>query len=284
MVYFILDNVNYTFYREEAFMFIVALPNEQEELLQFLKKEPEVNLFMIADLEFYGMNNNFIKVWYEKSKEKISTVVLTYYKNMILYSDFNDYDVNELMNLVKETNIDFFSCNEFNYKYIKPMFETIFTIRKHILAKITQLIKPKFVLLPAQIASVNDAENIVESLYKVQEFRDYIPQNIKSKVSETIRKIEDGFAIHYIIKRNGIVVANANTSALCSSSAMIGGVFTLPEMRNLGLATSVVYSLCDFLLNKQIIPLLFFENPQAASIYHRIGFIDIDTWYICKKL
>jgi len=263
-------------------MFRLATSYDLDSLLEFFKQDPEINLFMIADLEFYGLNNDFIKVWIDDLRV-IKTVVLTYHKNMLLYSISNDYDKNELKSLIHHAKPDFFSCSSHCFSYIESFILNDFTLRKHTLAKLTNLVKPDYHLIPARLASSKDAKGISESIFLVDEFRDYITATLEERIKINERKIEEGFSVHFVIEENGIIVANANTSAICSVAAMIGGVFTLSQIRNKGYATSVVYHLCDYLLKKRITPLLFFENPKAASIYHKLGFNDIDEWYVLKK-
>jgi len=262
-------------------MFRLAIASDQDQLLEFLKQDPEINLFMIADLEFYGMNNDFIKVWIDDLRI-IKTVVLTYHKNMLLYSISNDYDKNELAALIHHVKPEFFSCSGKCFSYINSMILKEFTLRKHILAKMDHLIKPLFALTTARIATVEDGKGVSESIFQVSEFRDYLSTSLDERIKMNERKIKEGFAIHFVIEEDGVIVANANTSAICSVAAMIGGVFSLTSARNKGYATSVVYQLCEYLLSKKITPLLFFENPKAASIYHRLGFEDINEWLVCK--
>jgi len=264
-------------------MFVRAKPFEKERLITFLSREPEINLFMIADLEFYGMDNEFIKVWYDGPKE-LATVVLMYHKNLIFYSIHNDYDKVELMRIVQETQVEFVSCCQRCYEYIRDELSNGFNMRTEVLASMKRLIKPTFDLVPARIATVADGRKIAESMFKIDEFRDFITMDVHERARQNEKKIKDGFGVHFVIEEDGIIIANANTAAICSKSAMIGGVFTLPEHRNRGLATSIVYYLCEYLLKRNIFPSLFFENPSAATIYHRLGFVDIDEWIICKRI
>jgi uncharacterized protein len=175
------------------------------------------------------------------------------------------------------------SCCERCYEYIKAELSFGFSLRSLVFASMKKLNKPSFDLVPARIAKVEDGRKIAESMFKIDEFRDFITMDVHERARQNEKKIKDGFGVHFVIEEDGIIIANANTAAICSKSAMIGGVFTLPEYRNRGLATSIVYSLCEYLLKRNIYPSLFFENPSAATIYHRLGFEDIDQWIICKR-
>ncbi|CCP24134.1 GNAT family N-acetyltransferase [Mycoplasmopsis cynos] len=63
---------------------------------------------------------------------------------------------------------------------------------------------------------------------------------------------------------------------------MIGGVFTLNEHRGKGYANDCVLSLCLKLLNQNITPVLFFDNPIAGKMYYKIGFKDYSELFVTK--
>lgn len=263
-------------------MLTQATLSEQDAILAFLKKDPEINLFMIADLEFYGMEKAFIKVWHD-GMNPLKTILLKYHHNMILYSTGNDYDKQDLEKIIDNEKVVFFSCGERSFDYLHDLLETKFHVWKHTLARMRHLIPQEFPLMNAKKALPEDAEGIAKSMLLISEFKDFMIGTLEERSQSAKEKIQNGFCVHFIIKENNIVIANANTSALCSVAAMIGGVYTLSEYRNKGYGTSVVYHLCRYLLQKKIIPMLFFENPKASSIYHALGFEDIGFWMVCRN-
>ena len=88
----------------------------------------------------------------------------------------------------------------------------------------------------------------------------------------------------FIVYDQDKVIAHANTSVETNASVMVGGVFTLPEYRTQGLASQVVYELTKECLNEGKVPCLFYDNPKAGSIYHRLGYVTFDLWTIGKKV
>jgi predicted GNAT family acetyltransferase len=63
-----------------------------------------------------------------------------------------------------------------------------------------------------------------------------------------------------------------------AGSALVGGVFTLPEARGKGYAMACTYALSQDIQSAGLLPCLFFENPVAGRIYKRIGYEVVDTW------
>ncbi|MGP4075489.1 GNAT family N-acetyltransferase [Halobacillus sp. K22] len=61
-------------------------------------------------------------------------------------------------------------------------------------------------------------------------------------------------------------------------SAMVVGVCTHPEHKNQGYASVCMTKLCQELLAEGKMLCLFYDNPEAGSIYKRLGFEDIGKW------
>lgn len=66
------------------------------------------------------------------------------------------------------------------------------------------------------------------------------------------------------------------------TAALIGGVFMLPDRRRKGYPTACPMALCCELLRDGIEPCLFYDSPQAGSIYLRLGFEHIGTWRLLQ--
>ena len=65
-----------------------------------------------------------------------------------------------------------------------------------------------------------------------------------------------------------------------AEAGLIGGVYTLPEMRGRGYAAACVSALCRDLQADGKTPCLFYENPVAGRLYRRLGFADAGQWSV----
>lgn len=74
------------------------------------------------------------------------------------------------------------------------------------------------------------------------------------------------------------IVSCAMVNVIGAESALVGGVFTLPEARGKGYAMACTYALSQDIQSAGLLPCLFFENPVAGRIYKRIGYEVVDTW------
>jgi len=73
---------------------------------------------------------------------------------------------------------------------------------------------------------------------------------------------------------DGQPVGKINTSALSFTRFQIGGVYVLPNYRNMGIARRMTTEFVNMLINQGKGVSLFVKksNPQACSVYRRLGF------------
>jgi predicted GNAT family acetyltransferase len=63
-----------------------------------------------------------------------------------------------------------------------------------------------------------------------------------------------------------------------SDAGLIGGVYTMPAARNKGYAAACVSALAEDLRREGKLPVLFYENPAAGSLYRKLGFEECGRW------
>lgn len=87
--------------------------------------------------------------------------------------------------------------------------------------------------------------------------------------------------VHYV-RHNRKIVSCALTTTETDDAAMIGAVFTNPEHRNRGYASSCLMRLCRELIKQKKTPYLFYktEDLHLESLYKRLGFEKIGDWVL----
>ncbi len=77
-----------------------------------------------------------------------------------------------------------------------------------------------------------------------------------------------------VAEKSGRIIARANTNGNGFLHGQIGGVYTLPEYRGMGISTSVVSFLAAKILANKFRPSLFVKvsNKAAISVYNKLGF------------
>lgn len=251
----------------------------REEVLQFLKRESALNLFIIGDIENFGFYTDFHELWAQLDlNNSYKAVLLRYFNSFVFYAKDDDFDVVSFANIIK----NYKDSNSLSGKksVIDP-FEEYIDFNKSRNQFFTELktkkgLPPIDVKLNIQRATIKDCEELYKLRRSIEEFSEF-PFSL-----EAFKKtFETNTGRTFYIREDNRIVSSASTTAENSSSAMIIGVCTLKEYRNRGYATACITALCNELLEEGESLCLFYDNTDAGGIYQRIGFREIGMW--CMK-
>ncbi len=242
------------------------------KVINYLKKEPDFNLFIIGDIERYGYDNYFLDVWAGLDKrERIEGVLLRYFEYLIFYSH-GKFNVDEFVNLI----------NSLNYLEISGKVELLQKLEPKICINKKRIVK--FCVLENER---NLYDNDVDMRLKKIRFGNLskvakLYEEIDEFENTTVEGIKNGLRTGrgYCIEVNKKVVAMAKSTLETRTHAMIVGVGTHPNFRNQGLATKCIVKICKEIINEDKIPCLFYDNEEAGKIYHKLGFKEKGYWGI----
>ena len=268
---------------------------DREELLSYVKREPEMNLFLIGDLENYGIESETVNVYLHEERDRWDFVILRFYQYFLLYSQYEDYNVEEAIAFLCKQKPDGINGKTALLKRIAPAFpqwavESTYMSRCDRIESAGKLPDTTQTDASNNMSAANDliirrledgdVPEAIDMLTDIEEFartykkdeRDKHIKRMKDEMAQGGKVIIGGFL-------NGHLVAVASTSAENSESAMVVGVATVKEYRGKGYASSVVTALCQdcFERGKKYI-CLFYDNPVAGRIYNRIGFREIGEY------
>lgn len=249
--------------------------NDHDPCLKLLQTKPAENLFILSDIEGYGYDQEFQKLWGEWDEEGALIAVLLKYKHNYIpfaIADFNARCFAEIME--SDPQFGMMSGLKEITEKIEPFLHKYSRKRKTYYAKCTEIKKEETDISNVTEAKPDDAEGIVNLLQSIPEFSD--SPTITAK--QTRREMEDGVSRTFYIKDAGKFVSTASTTAENTMSAMIVGVATSQGYKRKGYATACMVELCKRLLSEDKELCLFYDNPEAGTIYKRIGFEDIGFW------
>lgn len=233
------------------------------------------NLFILGDIEAFGYDQPFQKLWGDFSEDgELRAVLMKYEKNYIPFAS-TAFDAEGFASIISEDQ-DFLMVSGLEHvteqveAYIKHPSKSK---RKLYYAKCDNVEKLSLTdLEEVMIATSEDIPSIHELHKSIDEF------NTPDTVEEKQRNLEKGISRTYYLSIDGQVVSAASTAAENSQSAMIVGVCTRPGYKRKGYATKCMMKLCYDVLTEGKDLCLFYDNPEAGNIYKRIGFRDIERW------
>lgn len=252
--------------------------------MNYVLKEPEYNLFLIGDLENYGLDSPQVSVYTGEGREEspLPYVLLDYKGSFAFYSHNPDFPAREVAGFLSCHGLHNLSGKLSLIKKIIPHMKDLEIVPTYL----ARLDKP-----PEQTKASNmrrllegDIPDILNLLGQTEAF-----YTMKTKTpEENQRDIRDSLSHGgrmYGIFDHGLLVAVAGTAAENSMSAMVVSVSTLPPYRRRGYASALVSKLCgDCLKEGMKFLCLFYDNPEAGRLYQRLGFKEVGQYAMVRSV
>lgn len=258
---------------------MIRLLTEKDRLsvLEYLYQEPNFNIFPIGDIEAFGFNQGFQRVYgeFDSSGEYLS-IFLRYRDNAIYYSHLNHFN-SEYLNIFKRDKFKYLSGKKENLELLETYFVD-YEKRQMYFAE-AKRIPMKNISQDYEIGVLQTEEDCIK-LFKLLSLITEFPtskQEEKDFVQNKMSSMKMGTTL--FIEEKGEMISTVATTAETTKSAMVVAVATRMDHRNKGLATVLMQRLMHIYFEQKNKDLcLFYDNPSAGKIYKRLGFSDIGLW------
>lgn len=260
------------------------------KVINYVSGEPEVNLYILGDIETYGVDAPVTVDAFEKAGIWTS-LVLGLAENYVVYSQGRFEDAQEAADLIGHY------AQGGGPRHINARLDIAEALAPHFPEMTLESCKLAtcrgLKLSPSEVDSDltirqlhrDDYEELLTLQDQAHEMPS-LPKTRKELDAAIERKTEaEKTGCETIgVYRGGRLVSSASTSAAYSRGAMVTGVATLPSERGRGYATLAVQSLCQDCFARGMDHLcLYYNNPVAARIYKRIGFVDIADFGMLRR-
>lgn len=241
--------------------------SDVQNLIKYLYKNKEFNLFLIGDIENFGIENDNLEIYLDID-DKINAVYLRYYTNLCLVSYTNKLD----LDFINETFIKTKLVNNMSAEQslVNNYSFDLFNRTDYYFAALSKL---AIKIDVTDVITVNSHDDVLNYLNDMETVF-----GAKGNLLSTQAELETNSKHIFAIKKNGKLISGASTSAESKELAMIIGVYTLENYRRKGLAKQCVYALCQRMVEEGKTVCLFYDNPNAAKLYKMIGFEDIGIY------
>lgn len=250
----------------------VTMVQELAPVVAFLNQEPQINHFLLGDIEMCTLLDENLTVWME---EPLTAVMVRYYGNFLLYAP-GGADWAQTARLMMQYGYGALSGKP---EYIHPLLQHLSApvrLETHVFMALEpgQLRKP-----PGEAGIIRvTADNLEHYIPGMAQLRRSIKEFHTALNVEALREdVHQGCKRIALIEHDGAVAAMAMTAER-AAAGMIVSVCTAEAWRGRGYAGQVTAALCEDLAREGKQALLFFCNPTAGRIYAALGFQDIGRW------
>jgi predicted GNAT family acetyltransferase len=255
---------------------------DRKSVLEYLYKDLSFNIFPIGDIEAFGFDKKFQRIYADFDEDNNYLSVFLRYKEHAVFSSHTSIFNQDYLTIFKNDSFESFSGKEETINLIKPFLKQ-FNYRKMYFCE-AKTIKHKLDINPNYIKEVKtkkECEMLFDLLSKIKEFG-YVKITKKQFVENKLLSIEMGKTFY--IKEDDKIVSSVAVTAETTKNAMVVAVATDENYRGRGYATLLLLNLMDIYINQKKKQLcLFYDNPSAGKIYLRLGFDNIGLWTMSDR-
>ncbi|MHC1684660.1 MAG: GNAT family N-acetyltransferase [Clostridiaceae bacterium] len=249
------------------------------KIKSYLNKNPSFSLFLIADIDKYGFNTDIFTIYADfDNSENINFIFGKYFDTLLIYSNKNYIDIEVIYSYLNDHSINFNVLIISNDFFEASINDAEFThIHRTYCCELTkENFKPVDNTVPISIASEDDSSKILSLFNSIEEFEglDMTEEAIKNYIKDNNV---------YIIKEGNEIASFTMCTATTEVLASIGAVCTGKKHRGKGHASALVSHLSNTILNKGLKCSLCYDNPEAGTIYKRLGFKEVGHTIIAIK-
>lgn len=256
--------------------------SDRLEVLAYLNQEPSYNIFPIGDIETFGFDKDFQRVYADiDENKKYLSVFLRYKEHAIFYTHLESFNLNYLP-VFQEDPFDFLSGKTSVLSMVEPYLKG-FTKKQMNFCKATRLTElvDNHAFTIKKLATKDECYKLHDLISQISEFTSF-HEDPEKYVSSKMSSLAMGMTLY--LEEDNKMIATVATTAETTTSAMVVSVATDPLYRNRGLATVLMKELMRiYLYEKKKELCLFYDNPSAGKIYLRLGFEYLGSWDMFKR-
>ena len=245
----------------------------EKEIIEYIGKSYGQCLYLYVDLLKYGFDNENINVWFQKEEDEIKALVLQYYTGVHVFSKEVEFDVKEVVDLLKEINPSMICGMKWTLDKIKDYFDN-YEMEIGIVGELTNL--KVYDTEGCYKANAEEIKELAELLSEDESLGK--PYGFELLYKQLLERYEENFGRNFIYRDNGKIVATASTYAEKGGVAVISGVMVHPEYRGKGLSKNVLSAVCDNLKKDGFDVFSYYYIPSATRMHQSVGFEPIGDW------
>lgn len=258
---------------------------DYRKAMNYVLKEPEFNLFIIGDLEVYGLDDPDVSAYTSDSWDggDFPYFLLDYRESYVFYSHQENFPAREAAEFLSARPMKNLSGRKDLLERLIPFLKGLEIVPTYMarLNALSGLLKPS---TAARRLTKEDVPAICCLLCQIEEFYTMKQKTPEENQADILASITRGGRMYGIFEDQALVSV-AGTTAENSISAMVVSVATLPDYRKKGYASSLVTRVCEDCLKEGMKFLcLFYDNPEAGHIYRQLGFAEIGQYAMVRSI
>jgi predicted GNAT family acetyltransferase len=256
---------------------------DKDQLMRFLNKEPEYNLYIIGDVNNFGFDGAYASVYGEFRDGELFSVLSQNYLHLVYYAKAKGFN-KEWLSVMEKFEFYFLSGKAELVREIHPYFPDMWDDKLDFAKSTTfteeEGLSYEYVNI---LTSREEALKVYDLLSKIEEL-DTVGMKTRQEFADYLLRHSGENGTTAYITEDEKVVASASAVFESEYSAMIVGVGTDKNYRGKGYGKKVMHYLMNLYINEKKKTLcLYYDDPRAEALYQKLGFIDVGDWIMLIK-
>lgn len=253
---------------------ILCNEENKKEIIDYIGEDYGKCLYLYIDLLKYGLTNKHINMWWQKNESKITVLVFQYYSGVHVFSRDEEFDVKDVIYLIKELSPSMICGMESVISKLAPYLSQDYELE---LGSVAELINFEDF---NDTVSYRAKENELPELAAFLSTDDALgkPYGYELLKTQLLERYHEGFGRNYIMRNHGEIIATASTYAEKGQIAVTSGVMVKPEYRGQGLSKKVFSALCRELKTDGMRVFSYYYIESAMRMHQAVGFKKIGNW------
>ena len=242
---------------------------DKQVVLNYIGENYYKCIYLYLDLCEYNIEDEEISCWGQYNNCELSSVMLKYHNAIHIFSDKLNYDKNELIHHLATLNFSIICARAEIIENISGAF-TDYTPEIGVVSRLYEMDDIEDCTI--EEANDDDLREIAELIYSDEDSG--ASYNLSDLISQMKERKEKKFSRNYVIKKNGVVVANTSTGGETDKMATLNNLIVRKEYRKLGLASKLYRKLCSQLLSEGKEVYSIYYVPESVALHNKMGFVE----------
>lgn len=237
------------------------------EVIALLAKDIPNCFYMYVDISKYGLSNQNMNVWLQRTNNRISAVVMKYFDSMQVYT-LPECDMKDIAALIQQEFTPIVTGTAENCAILGSILKDTYEVSYGWTFEID-----KFRTIPAPVPIVQASdEELAECAALIcmdKEIGSHYTQDSLARQLKARR--HEGMGRNYVIHQNGRVIAHIATYAEFENFAVSGGLIVHPDWRSAPYGAWLESYLFNTLLAEKKRVFSFLRNERRVKYYKALG-------------
>ena len=247
-----------------------ATQNDYSQIIDYLKKDIGRCLYMYIDISVYGLDSDYIDVWFDTDEKGISFVIMRYHDSFQIYTDRDQWDIDGLLALAKEYDIMAIHAKKSMIDALEGKLGDDYEVHYGVVLKGG---KPRNYGIKeeerVEVAKPEDADEIAALMCSDEFWAEVYDE--KELAAQLRERMETGMGRSFIIRDNGRIVVHDATFAETEDVAVLSGMMVHKDYRDTLLSAAIESYISRVMAEEGKQVYFMISHMERVHIFEKLG-------------